>query len=410
MKSELFIARHLTLSDTGHKSSPALKVAVIATALSVAIMLLAVSVVSGFRREIRNKITGFDAHISLYPNASDTDEIPIINYTPELRKFIESRPYVERADLIITAPVLLKTESSFKGLYMRGVKSDYDLSFLDSNLTGGSIFKTDHPDQILISESVANKLGINAGDSLNIYTGEDLKARRVRISGIYNTHFMAYDQYFAYAPSELVHQLTGTDSHTGSSIDIKTPDFDNVKDYNELLIKEIRKAYKDKTIAQNLVSRTIIDKGNNYFAWLDMLDVNVWVILTLMSLVAIFTLISGMLIIILEKIRFIGVMRSIGASRRQLHRIFVLLALRICLIGMLIGGFTAIALIIIQDKTHFIPLDPEAYYIDFVPVSLSPVLIGMVLAGFTIITYISLILPARFAGRIKPTETLRFEM
>lgn len=409
MRTELFIARRLTLSDTGARRSPALRVAVISTALSIAVMLLSISVVSGFRTQIRDKITGFDAHISLYPSVRYESDPHVIEYTPALRDFLKSRPYIKRADLMVTAPVLLKTPESFKGLYMRGVEAGYDFSFLKANMTSGSVMNPLRHMEIMISQAAAVKLGIGAGDSLNLFMSDELKARKVKVSGIFDTHFGTYDQFFAYGSASLVRELTGLDSLQGSAIEIMTDDFSRLTNYQDMLISDLDKAIRDGEVTQSFQSASALEKGGHYFAWLDLLDVNVWVILSLMSAVAVFTLISGMLVIILEHIRFIGVMKSLGATRRQIRNVFILLAIRIGLKGMAIGGGTALALILVQKHTRLIPLDPEAYYIDFVPVSLDPLHFAGVFAGFTLISWLALILPSQFAGRIRPAETLRFE-
>lgn len=409
MNTSLYIARRLALSGSGSKQSPALRVAVISTALSIAVMLLSISVVRGFREQIRDKITGFDAHISLYPSVQYEEDSPVVEYTPELKEFLDSRPYINRADLILAAPVLLKTPQSFKGLYIRGVEPDYDFSFLQKNLTQGTVPAPGHKYEVLISSASADKLGVGSGDSINLFMADDMKARKVKVAGVFNTHFDSYDQFFTFGPSSLVRELTGLDTLQGSAIDITTADFAQLRQNNRQLISDLNAAIRSGKVNQNFQSLTALDKGGHYFAWLDLLDVNVWVILSLMSAVAVFTLISGMLVIIMERIRFIGVMRSIGATRRQIRDVFILLAIRIGLRGMLWGGGAALLLIVLQKYTRFIPLDPDAYYIDFVPVSLEPLPFLGVFAGFTLITWLALILPSQFAGRIKPVETLRFE-
>jgi len=405
LNTSWFIARRLSLSSRDRKSSPAIKVAVISTALSMAIMLIAVSVVCGFRREIRDKVIGFDAHISLYPLAEEEGDETVLDYTPGLRNVITSQPWVKRADLIVTAPVLIKTDDSFKGLYMRGVERDYDFSFLQSNLTQGT--QPSAKADILISESAATKLGVVAGDSVNLFISDDLKARKVKVSGVFNTRFDSYDRYFAYAPAGLVRTLTGLAPWQGTSIDIITDNTAALEEYNATLIAGINNAIEEGRVHQSLSSLTVHQKGNHYFAWLDLLDINVWVILVLMSAVALFTLVSGMLILILEKLRFIGVMRSVGATRGVVRNVFVLLAVRVALRGMLIGGVFAMSLIVLQHYTRLIPLDSEAYYIDFVPVSLEPLPLVTVPVAFVVVSWLALILPSQVAGRIRPSRTLR---
>lgn len=377
-------------------------------------MLIAVSVVSGFRSEIRSKIIGFDAHISLYPSIHNEQDPQLITYTPELKKFINSRPYIKKAGLLATAPVLLKTPDAFKGLYMRGVTPDYDISFITSTLCDGKVpaysDREAGKEDIIISRATAEKLNINPGDSVNMYlVADNIRARRVKVSGLFDTHFNAYDQYFAYASAAIIQELTSIDDNQGSAIDIVTTDFDKLPEHTDRLIEDLNREISNDNIHQNFQLTTTLEKGNHYFAWLDLLDTNVWVILTLMTVVAAFTLISGMLIIILEKVRLIGILKSLGASKRKIRQIFIFLAIRISIIGLLIGNAIALAVMFLQKQTHAIPLDADAYYMDFVPVNINPIHILIINAAFIVVIYLALILPSRFAARITPAETMRFE-
>ena len=267
MNTSLYIARRLTLSGSGAKQSPALRVAVISTALSIAVMLLSISVVRGFREQIRDKITGFDAHISLYPSVQYEEDSPVVEYTPELKEFLDSRPYINRADLILAAPVLLKTPQSFKGLYIRGVEPDYDFSFLQKNLTQGTVPAPGHKYEVLISSASADKLGVGSGDSLNLFMADDMKARKVKVAGVFNTHFDSYDQFFTFGPSSLVRELTGLDTLQGSAIDITTADFAQLRQNNRQLISDLNAAIRSGKVNQNFQSLTALDKGGHYFGW-----------------------------------------------------------------------------------------------------------------------------------------------
>lgn len=407
----MYIARKMTLSAKGGKRSPALKVAVISTALSIAIMILAVSIVAGFRQEIRSKITGFDAHITLFPSVQFEGDMTMLTYTPEFRKFLESQPYIRHASLLATAPVLLKTPDHFKGVYLRGVEPDYDFTFIRNNLTAGKIPDLGkYPDDLVISTSTAEKLGLAPGDSVNMFmVSDEIRARKMRVAALFDTHFKNYDQYFAYGSAEAVRQVTGLKEAQGSAIEILTDDFYKIPEHTGSLIRALDGAIESGQVRQSLQVTTALEKGANYFAWLDLLDTNVWVILTLMTIVAAFTLISGMLIIILEKVRFIGVMKALGATRGQVRRIFIILALRVSLIGLAIGNAVAIGLILLQRSTHFIPLDADAYYMDFVPMDLNWWHLLLINAAFLVIIYACLILPSQFASRVNPVRTLNRE-
>ncbi len=367
---------------------------------------MAVSIVGGFRREIMQKVTGFNAHITLYSGDSGSG---VLFFTPELDSIISKTPGVRSRSLSLSAPVLLKTPDAFKGMYLRGLGADADTSFLHSCLMEGRLPRADRR-ELILSQGVARHLSLHAGDSLNLFMVSDrISARRMCVSGIFNSHFESYDEYYAYAPLQLVQQLSGLRSGEGSSVDIFLNDFEATPEVSSSLIERLNDGIVAGELNQVYNLDTARNRGANYFAWLDMLDTNVWIILTLMTLVALFTLISGILIIILEKVRFIGVMKAIGASSSRLRHIFVLLAVRIAGIGLVIGNAVALMLVGAQALWHLAPLNPDAYYIDFVPVSLSlPALLG-INAAFILIIYLVLILPARLVSRISPSESMRFE-
>lgn len=406
MNVDLFITRRISAGDSTGRTSPAVKVAVASVALSIAVMILAVSIVGGFRREIMQKVTGFNSHITLYPEDSGTG---VIQFTPALDSIISSTPGVTGSTLSATIPALLKSPESFRGIYLRGMSADADTSFLHSVLSAGRLPRPGSS-ELLVSASMARHLSLSPGDSINLFLiFEPIIARRLPVAGIYNSHFENYDDYLAFAPIGLTRSLTGLAHAEGTTVEIRTGSLGDIPQVTPELTERLNQGIISGKISQAYRMDTAFERGANYLAWLDMLDTNVWIILTLMTLVAVFTLISGLLIIILQKVRFIGVMKAIGASSRRLSHIFVLMAVRIAATGLLAGNAIALALIGMQAGWHLIPLNPEAYYIDYVPVSLPlPVLLG-VNAAFILIIYLVLILPARFVSRISPSESMRFE-
>lgn len=407
MNTDLYIARRITAGDSSGHTSPAVKVAIASVALSIAVMLLAASIVGGFRREILQKVTGFNSHISLYTSAADgTGPVEL---TPPLDSIIASTPGVESRSLSASIPALLKTAGSFRGIYLRGISQNRDTAFLSSCLVSGRMPRSNN--ETLISTLTAKHLGLNTGDSVNLYiVSENIRARKLLVSGLYNSHFENYDDYLAYSPLPLIQELGDLTPAQGSVIDINLKGgIKEIPETSALLIERLNNAIMQGQLNQVYHIDTALERGANYIAWLDMLDTNVWIILALMTLVALFTLISGILIIILEKVRFIGVMKAIGSSSGRLRHIFVLLAVRIAATGLIIGNIFALLIIGAQALWHFIPLNPEAYYLDYVPVSLNLLTwLGINLA-FVVIIYTVLILPARLVSRISPSESMRFE-
>jgi len=400
----LFIARRLSAGDSSGRTSPAVKVAIASVALSIAIMLLAVSIVIGFRREIVQKVIGFNAHVTLCTD----DDNGLLRLTPELDSVVSRTPGVVSSSMSISIPALLKTPTAFKGIYLRGLAPDGDTTFLHNALTAGKLPRSSGA--LLISASMARHLGITTGDSITLYrVADNVLARRMQVDGIYNSHFENYDDYCAYAPLSTVQELVGATQAEGSVLDITTTSLDESPHVASILFERLNNGVLSGELTQSYRVDTALSRGSHYFAWLDMLDTNVWIILTLMTLVAAFTLISGILIIILEKVRFIGVMKALGASSRRLGNIFVLLAVRIAATGLLIGNAVALLLIGIQALWHPAKLNPEAYYFDYVPVSLPLPQFLIINLAFVVIIYLVLLLPARLVARISPAESMRFE-
>lgn len=414
MNISLYLAKRLSPSSGDRKSSPAIKVSVTAVALSVGIMLAAIAVVIGFKREIREKVTGFNSHISIYLSGnSPEEENNLINLTPTLVQFLENQPYIRDYSLELSMPAVLKTSDDFKGIYLKSLNGRHLTDFLKNSLEEGRIpdyTDAKERDKIVISRIAANELGLKAGDRIDTYfINDNIKARRLEVAGIYNSHFDTYDKVMVYGALGLIQNVAGLKENQGTAIEITTDDESKIDLYTAELHTAISEAIESGLLYRSYLIDNVHNKGAAYFSWLALLDTNVIVVLTLMTIVAVATLISGMLILILDKKRFIGVTRSMGASVSTVRRVFVYLALKVALTGMAIGNVVMLSLLYLQERRHIIPLDPEAYYIDFVPVELNWWSIAALNAACFLIIYLSLILPSRFVARISPAEAMRDE-
>lgn len=413
MNYPFFIARRLSLSSAGHSKAPAVVVAIAAVALSVAVMIASISIVLGFKQEIRNKVVGFNGHISLYASPLNAEQGNLITMTPALGKELESMPFIKEYALQSAAPAILKTDTDFKGVYLKSLSGGMTSAFIASNLDEGEmtdLSQDDNKNKIYISRNAARQLNLKAGDKINTYfITDDIRVRRLEIAGIYNSHFDQYDNLLIYGAPRLVRQIGSLEDNQGTYLEIVTDDFDSVEEYTRLVQNHLDKAMALGELPDHYRTENVMSQGAGYFGWLQLLDTNVVVVLILMMIVGCITLVSGMLIIIIEKKRFIGMMKSLGAPTGKVRLVFVYLALRIALWGMLIGNVAMIAFMFMQKKMHFLHLDPESYYIDFVPVSISWPGIVLLNAGVLIVTYLVLILPSRFVAGISPAETLRSE-
>lgn len=413
MNYSFFIARRLSLSSGGKRKAPAVGVAVAAVALSVAVMLASISIVLGFKKEIRDKVIGFNSHISLYVSPTSPNEDNIMTLTPSLKEELNKLPFITDFYLQAAIPAILKTDSDFKGVYLKGLSGSSMTKFLDKNIEEGKIIdfeNTDNKNKVIISRKAADQLNLKTGDKINTYfISEDLRVRKLEIAGIFNSHFDQYDDVLMFGSLSLIQQLGDIDNNQGTSLMIDTDDFDNVNDYTLQLQRHLNEALADGRLYRLYRTDNALSQGINYFSWLSLLDTNVAVVLVLMMIVGCITLISGMLIIIIEKTRFIGVMKALGTPTVKVREIFIWLAMRIVFWGILIGNGVMLILLYIQGKTHFIPLDADSYYIDYVPVVLSYQNILLLNLGVFIITYLVLILPSRFVARISPATTLLSE-
>lgn len=411
MSYPLFLARKLSLGAEGRKASPAVRVAVAAVALSVVIMIAAVSIVLGFKREIREKVRGFNSDITLYVNPTSENQSNLAELTPLFRKALLETPGVTSVEISISSPAIFKTPDDFKGIYLKSALSPQTRRFLSDNMESGRLpdFESDsEKDKIVISRKTADQLELKTGSKIETYfITDEIRVRKLEVAGIYNSHFDAYDNLMVYGSRKALNELNALSPSEGTSILISTDDFDRVPETAATIQKTVMDCLADGRSDRFYKVQTAREAGAGYFNWLAMLDVNVIVILSLMMAVGCVTLVSGMLIIILDKRRFIGTLKALGSPTLSLRRVFVLLAIRIALTGLIIGDLIAIAILWAQDRYHFIPLDGDAYYMDFVPVELIPGSILTINAGVLLISYFVLILPSRFVAKISPAETMR---
>lgn len=409
MNYPLFLASRLSpgSSDGHRRKAPGVKVAVAAVALSVAVMIVSIGVVTGFKNEITKKVLGFNSDIQLFAASKDDSGRNVVTLEPSLEAILDSCPGVKSYSLQVTIPGVLKTESDFKGIYLRTLDDEDTRRFLAANLDEGSLPKTGSKGMV-ISRLAADRLGLKCGDMVYTYFfSDDIRVRRLTVSGIFNSHFDSYDQVTGFTEGGVLRGITRLEDDEGSSLRVNLYDPSQAGNTADLLQSEIIRAAAEGRISQNLTLTTVQENGAVFFQWLSLLDTNVAVIIALMALVGCVTLIGGMLMIILDKKRFIGILKSLGASSGKIKHVFVLLTLRVACVGLLAGNAIGLGVLHAQWKWHIIPLDPDAYYIDFVPVSIHWGDMAILNAGVILLMYLALILPSRVIAGISPAETMR---
>ncbi len=417
MKAAIFIGRRLSLrSESGKASSPGVITGVTGVALAIIIMLLSIAVVKGFKHEITMKIAGFNAGITIYApeNADNTTDYSGIKMTDSLSSIIESVAPEASPTLIFTEPAIFKTNTDFQGIVLKGLPPGNPWNFVNDNIIDGIAPQSDDADKnsVVISSVTAHMLGIGCGDKIITHFLDDnsVRTRNLTVTGIYDSHFHDFDEIYAFTPISLLQKLNKTDSLTGTAIELNGMNlYDTPAISVELHNRLINATTENPSNPMIFHTESVIESNALYFNWLDLLDTNVVVIIILMACVAGFTLISSLFIIILERVNTIGLLKSLGAPNAMIRRIFIYMAERLVIKGMIIGNAIALALISTQRTWHILPLDPDAYYLNYVPMELDWISITAVNGAVLLISALILILPSHMISKLSPAESLRFE-
>lgn len=422
MALPFYIARHLYAGgNPSHKASrPAIRIAMLGIAIGMATMIVSISVVLGFKHTIRDKITGFGSHIvvSNYMTLQTTDQTHPVNANDSLVKKIKGIQGVKHVQRYSQKQGVLKTDDDFLGVMFKGVGEDYDTTFLAENLIAGKMPKFSAEKsarQLLVSKSMADKLRLSVGGKVFAYFlgDEDVRVRPFTVAGIYQTNLAKYDDIMCFADIYTVSKLNGWESlpqegkYEVTGLEVSTTDFDSIDFVEDRFIDKVNKTFDSD--AHPLTTATIQEMSPQIFSWLDLLDLNVWIILALMVCVSGFTMISGLLIIILERSAMIGLLKALGARNSLIRRVFRWLALFIVIRGMIVGNILGIGLCLLQQYTGFISLDPTTYYVSEAPVELNIPLILLLNVVTLVITVAALVLPSALVSTIHPSRSMRAE-
>lgn len=412
---EWFLARRLRMNPAGRSVSPGVVVAVAGIALSFIVMLAAVAIVTGFKREITGRVTGFEQQITISPDAGYGPERVNggIRMTDSLIRIITSYLPDAHISISIDQPAVLKTDSDFQGIVLRGYSPGAaDSAFIASQLIAGVMpSQADSINPLVISSHTASALRLNPGDRLyaHFFIGGNLLTRRLTVTGIYDTHFSEYDRLRAFTSLPLLQKLNKVDSITGTAIELNGLRSEDIEDATVDLRVSLSEYGTSLPSPEFFRVDNVYTTGAVYFNWLELLDTNVIVILILMACVSGFTLISSLLIIILERVRTIGLLKALGAPDILIRRVFILMAGRIVALGLLAGNIIGLTVLLLQQHYHILPLDPESYYLNFVPVHLTlPFTLGLN-AAVALLSFLLLIIPSHMISTLSPSETMRYE-
>jgi len=402
----------MTGKGGGNKiSRPIISVAVVGIALGLSVMIISVSIVQGFKNEIRNKVFGFGSHIQIVNYDSNYSyETNPINKNHDFVRQIKKIDGISHIQVYATKPGIIKTSNNVQGVILKGVDKDFNWSFFDNYMVSGKHFlltDTAKCNDVVISKKLGDLLNLKVGDNLPMYFIQDPpRMRKFKISGIYQTYLEEFDKMFVLADIRHIQKLNNWNNNQISGFEILINDFDNI---NSIADKVFNIAgIKILPDGSKLRVQTIMEKYPYIFDWIGLFNTNLWVILVLMVLVAGFNMVSGLLIMILERTHMIGILKAVGAKDVSIRKIFLYNGAFLISRGMLWGNLIGIALCVLQYYFKIFKLDQESYYIEYVPVSLNVWYLILLNIGSMVITFIMLIVPSMVISKIKPINSIKF--
>ena len=407
MNTSLFIAKRLynAKENNNNYTRPIIRIAILAIALSVAVMILSVFILSGFKSNISNKVFGFGGHINIskfsYNQSYENDPI---NFNSEMLTEIELMDFVDNVQTYATKAGVIKKNNEILGVVLKGVDQRYNWNFFNENLISGNVplFNDSITENsILISKNISSKMKLNVGDEMIMYFMEKpVRVRKFIISGIYKTGLSEFDDITVIGDLKHIQKLNNWNLNQIGGYEISINNFKNIEIYTSLI---------DESIDYDLKALSINDKYPQIFDWLRLQDFNVLIILILMLIVGGVNMITSLLIIILEKSRLIGMLKAIGASDWNIRHIFIYNSLQIILGGLFWGNLIAVSLSLLQIRFNFLKLDETIYFMDFVPINIELFSLFLINLGTIIICYLILVIPSAVIAKISPAKSIKFE-
>ncbi|HUX96644.1 MAG TPA: FtsX-like permease family protein [Bacteroidales bacterium] len=393
-------------------SRPINVIAIIGIATGLAVMILAVAILTGFKQEIRDKVVGFGSHIQITNFDSNISyETTPISDTQSFVPLIKKMPGIRHIQVYATKAGIIKTEDEIQGVVLKGIGSDFDWSYFGSNLADGTVFTvndTSRTDKVIISKKLSDMLRLKTGDSFAMHFIQDPpRMRKFTISGIYETSLEEFDKIYVFCDIGHIKRLNGWDDTMVSGFEIFINDFDNL----DLMTQKVRDVigYRLEEDETRFKVTSIKTKYPQIFDWLNFQDINVIIIIILMLVVSGFNMISGLLILILEKTNMIGILKALGSEDKTIRKVFLYQAAYLIFKGLIFGNVTGLGLAYLQLRTGIFTLDSASYYIKTVPINLDIIHILLLNASTMVAIIIMLLVPSQLISRITPVKAIRYD-
>ena len=411
MNYELFLAKRIITAKhyKGSISSPIIKIAITAIALGIIIMLITISSVIGLQHKIKEKISGFSGHVQITNYEDNNSQITInpISIEQEFYPNFTDIDGIKNVQTFATKAGIIRTKTDFEGVIFKGVNSEYDWSFFKSYLVEGDLLNitSERTDRVLISKLVADRLHLKIGKTFNLFFMKDdpSKIPNVRVytvAGIYNSGFKDFDENYVLGDIKDIQRLNKWKPNQIGGFEVLLEDFDKLdKKGNEIY----------KNVSSTLNAQTISEKFPGIFDWLKILDTNIIVIISIMILIAGINMITALLVLILERTQMIGILKALGSSNWSIRKMFLYNAAYLVAIGLFWGNVIGIGLLLVQQYTGLVKLDPENYYVNEAPVYLSVEYVLILNIGTLLLCLLMLLIPSYIVSKISPVKAIKFD-
>lgn len=417
MNVNLYIAQRIfsAKENRNNLSHRIVNIALIGIILGLVVLILSVAIVTGYKSEVGRKVIGFGSHLQIINlDSNQSYETGPVNQNQPFLSEIKSIPGIRHIQTFATKPGIIRTDSDIKGVVLKGVGPDFDWSFFNENKIAGDPFTvqdTIRNNKVWISQQMAGLLNVAIGDKLTMFfinpTEFVPRQRRFELAGIYKTSLDEFDRMFVLVDINHIKRLNNWKDDEVSGFEILVDDFSRLEEQERAIHNILLRNTSPENPVLQVVS--IKEKYRQIFDWLSLLDMNVWVILTLMVLVAGFNMVSSLLVIILERTQMIGILKAMGARSWSIRKVFLYFSVMLILKALVIGNVLGIGLCLLQKYTHVFKLDPGSYYLEYVPVNLTVLHVVLLNVGTVLVTTAMLLLPSYFITKVSPEKTIRFE-
>jgi len=414
---DLYIARRIfSAKENRNKLSHRIvNIALFGIVLGLVVLILSVAIVTGYKSEVGRKVIGFGSHLQIVNlDSNQSFETSPISQNQPFINDLKNIEGIRHVQVFATKPGIIRTDDEIQGVVLKGIGPDFDWSFFQENKVAGEPFQvqdTIRSNKVWVSKQMADLLKLNLGDDLNMFFINASEAvprqRKFQLAGIYKTSLEEFDRMFVLVDINHIRKLNNWKNDEVSGFEILVNDFKQLSEQEKAVHNLLLRNTKPEEPVLQVIS--IKEKYRHIFDWLSLLDMNVWVILVLMVLVAGFNMVSSLLVIILERTQMIGILKAMGARNWSIRKVFLYFSLLLILKALVLGNILGIGICLIQQYTHVIKLDPSSYYLEYVPINLSVWHILLLNVGTVLITILMLLLPSYFITKVSPEKTIRFE-